>query len=68
MISFERGEINMNALKRIKDFIVDLFGFKKNPKYVRNYFHEANIRSSIYMAAIIIVLEIWMIIRQFVSM
>ncbi len=57
----------MNALKRIKDFIVDLFGFKKNPKYVRNYFHEANIRSSIYMAAIIIVLEIWMIIRQFVK-
>ena len=52
---------------RKKDPELDLFGFKKNPKYVRNYFHEANIRSSIYMAAIIIVLEIWMIIRQFVK-
>ena len=42
----------------------DLFGIRRNSKYVNNYINEANIRSSIYMAFIVIVLEIWMIIRN----
>ncbi len=42
----------------------NLFGLRKNSKYVNNYINEANIRSSIYMAFIVIVLEIWMIIRN----
>ncbi|MCR5307391.1 MAG: EAL domain-containing protein [bacterium] len=45
-------------------FIKNLFGFKKNSKYVRGYLNDANIKSSIYMAFIIICLEIWMIFRQ----
>jgi len=55
----------MEAIKKFKDSVFSLLGFKSNSKYVRNYLNEANVRSSIYMAAIIIVLEIWMIIRQF---
>lgn len=57
----------MKTLKLIGNFIVDLLGFRNNSKYVRNYMNDANIRSSIYMAAIIIILEIWMIIRQFIK-
>ena len=54
----------MAILKKIGSFILDFFGFKKNSKYVMKYLNDANIKSSIYMAAIIIILEIWMIIRQ----
>ena len=42
----------------------NIFGLRKNSKYVNNYINEANIRSSIYMAFIVIALEIWMIIRN----
>ena len=45
-------------------FVKNLFGFKRNSKYVKNYLNEANIKSSIYMAFIVVLLEIWMIIRQ----
>ncbi len=46
------------------NFFRDLLGFRKNSPYVKNYLNDANIRSSIYMAFIIVVLEIWLIIRQ----
>ena len=46
------------------NFFRDLLGFRKNSPYVKNYINDANIRSSIYMAFIIVVLEIWLIIRQ----
>ena len=55
----------MNTLKRIWQFIVDLMGFKKSDKYVVKYLNDANIRSSIYMSFIVILIEIWMIVRQF---
>ncbi len=54
----------MNTLTKVWDFIRNLFGFKRNSKYVKNYLNEANMRSGIYMGAIIIVLEIWLVVRQ----
>ncbi|EWM53554.1 bifunctional diguanylate cyclase/phosphodiesterase [Ruminococcus flavefaciens] len=38
-------------------------GFEKQSKYLRDYFFNSNIRASIYMSIVIIVLEIWMILR-----
>ena len=54
----------MIVLRKIWDFIRDMFGFRRNTKYIRTYLNDANIKSSIYMSFIIIILEIWMIIRQ----
>ena len=54
----------MNTISKIWNFIRDLLGFRSNSKYVRAYLNDANIKSSIYMAFIVIALEIWMIIRQ----
>ena len=54
----------MNKVNKAWDFFSDLMGFRRNSKYVRTYLNDANIKSSIYMSFIIIVLEIWMIIRQ----
>ena len=52
------------AIKKLWNFIRDLFGFRINSKYVKNYLNDANVKSSIYMSSIIIILEIWMIVRQ----
>ena len=49
---------------KVLSFLKNLFGFKKNSKYVRKYLTDANIKSSIYMSFIIIAIEIWMIFRQ----
>ena len=38
-------------------------GFEKQSKYVRDFFFRNNMQASIYMSIVIIVLEIWMIIR-----
>ena len=46
------------------NFLKNLFGFKKNSKYVKTYLNDANIKSSIYMSFIVICLEIYMIFRQ----
>jgi len=48
-----------NAISKIKSAI----GIDKQSKYVKNYFYATNMKSCIYMSCIIIVLEIWMIIR-----
>ena len=51
----------------MKNFLLNvakLFGFNKNSKYVNRYIREANIRSAVFMAAVIIILEIWLIFRQ----
>lgn len=47
-------------LKRIREAL----GLNKNSPFISEYFFKANMRSSIYMSAIIIVLELWMIIRM----
>ena len=47
-------------LKRIREAL----GLNNNSPFISEYFFNANMRSSIYMSAIIIVLESWMIIRM----
>ena len=42
----------------------DLFGLRKNSKYVKGYLNDANMRSGLFMAGIIVALEIWLVIRQ----
>ena len=54
----------MKTLTKVWDFIRDMLGFRRNSKYVKNYLNDANIKSSIYMAFIVIVLELWMIFRN----
>ena len=54
----------MQALARLWNQIRDIFGFRKNSKYVSNHLNEANIRTSIYMCAVIFIIEVWMIIRS----
>ncbi|MBR0228080.1 MAG: EAL domain-containing protein [Clostridia bacterium] len=51
-------------MKKALRFASHLLGFEKLDKYERDYLHDANIRSSIYMGVIVMVLEIWMLIRQ----
>ena len=43
--------------------ILKWLGFERQSKYVKDYYYAANIRSSIYMSIVIIVLEVWMIFR-----
>ena len=54
----------LETLKKGWFGFLDMFGFKRSTKYVSNYLHDANMRSGIYMAAVIIVLETWLLIRQ----
>ena len=54
----------MKTLKTIWQKFRDIFGIHRNSKYVKNYLNEANMRSGVFMSAIIIVLEIWLVIRQ----
>ncbi len=51
-------------VKKAWNFIRDLLGFRINSHYIKNYINDANIKSSIYMSFIVVVLEIWMIFRQ----
>ena len=51
-------------MKEAIRFISHIFGFEKLSKYERTYLHDANIRSSSYMGVIVVLLEIWMLIRQ----
>ena len=48
----------------MKQKILSMLGLERKTPYVRNYFYAANMRASIYMSAIVIVLEIWMIFRM----
>ncbi len=54
----------MTVIKTVWDFLRDMLGFRKNTKYVRTYLNDVNVKSSIYMSFIIVVIEIWMIFRQ----
>ena len=60
----ENEKKKQNFFKYLWGKLRDLLGFRKNSHYVRTYLNEANLKSSIYMSAIIIALEVWMIIRQ----
>ena len=54
----------MEVLKTIWDRFLNLFGFKHDTKYVKNYLNDANMRSGIFMSAIIALLEFALIFRQ----
>lgn len=49
----------MGFLKWVKEEL----GFNKNSKYQRTYINETNIKTAVYMSFIVMVLELWMIIR-----
>ena len=51
-------------MKKVWEYCKNLFGIPHNSRYIKNYLDEANIRSGIYMSAVIVLLEIWLIIRQ----
>lgn len=49
------------GIKRFFGFL----GFKKTSKYVYNYLNDANIRSGAFMSIVIVLLEIYVIARQY---
>ena len=51
-------------VKKLLLRFVDMLGFSKTSKYVQSYLHKTNIRSGLFMAAVVVILEIWLIIRQ----
>ena len=54
-------------MKKALRLFLHILGFEKLSKYENDYLHDANIRSSSYMGAIVVMLEIWMLIRQTLS-
>ena len=53
-----------NFIKQTWEKVRKIFGLHSNSKYVRDYLNDANMRSAIFMSAIIAALEIWLLIRQ----
>ena len=54
----------------MKNFLfkaLDLLGLTKSTNYEKAHLHRANMRSGLFMAAIVAILEIWLIIRQHVK-
>lgn len=51
-------------MNKVLRFFSRILGFEKLSKYETDYLHDANIRSSSYMGFIVVVLELWMLIRQ----
>ncbi|MCR5129279.1 MAG: EAL domain-containing protein [Lachnospiraceae bacterium] len=45
-------------------WVTELLGLKKLTPYEKDYIYETNIHTGTYMAAVVMVLEIWMIIRN----
>ena len=54
----------VDFLKRFWARLRDIFGLHKNTNYVKTYLNDANMRSGVFMSAIIIILEMWLVIRQ----
>ena len=54
----------MSKVKRFFAKFAEMFGFKRSTKYVADYLHKANMRSGVFMAAIVAILEVWLVIRQ----
>ncbi len=42
-------------------------GLGKHSEYVKNYYGDANIRASVYMSVVVIILETWMILRTLIK-
>lgn len=45
-------------------FLARILGFERLSKYERDYLHDSNIRSCSYMGFIVVLLELWMLVRQ----
>ena len=54
----------MKFLSKVWNGFLNIFGIRRNSKYVKNYLNEANMRSAIFMSVVIFVLEIWLVLRQ----
>ncbi|MCR5626719.1 MAG: GGDEF domain-containing phosphodiesterase [Lachnospiraceae bacterium] len=50
-----------------RTWLENMLGFYKDSKYVSDYKREANVRSSMYMSIVLIIIEVWMIIRYIVK-
>lgn len=50
-------------MERFKAWLIRILGLDKNSKYIREYQRDANVGSSLFMSSILIILEIYMIIR-----
>ena len=57
----------MDTVKKGLRSIAKFLGLNRNSKYVNHYLMEANVRSMIYMTAVIVILEVWLIIYQHVK-
>ena len=51
-------------MKKAVHFFSHLFGFDKLRDFEKDYLHDANVRTSAYMGVIVILLEVWMLVRQ----
>ena len=54
----------MKTLAKIWNGFLTIFGIRKNSQYVKRYLNDANMRSGIFMAAVVFVLEGWLVLRQ----
>ena len=57
-------EYVMKTLSKLWNGFLNIFGIRKNSKYVKNYLNEANMKSAVFMSFIIFVLEVWLVFRQ----
>lgn len=51
-------------MEKIRATVARWLGLDKQSKYVREYFYMTNMKASIYMSVVVIVLELWMIKRM----
>lgn len=54
----------MKFVSKLWNGFLNIFGIRKQSKYVKNYLNEANMRSAVFMSFVIFVLEVWLVIRQ----
>ncbi len=56
-----------NKTQKLLHSLAHLFGLEKLSKYERDYIHNSNVHSSMYIGFITIGLEIWMLVRQILT-
>lgn len=54
------GKFNAQTFRKA---ILRGLGLEKHSEYVNDYFYDSNMKASIYMTIVVIVLEVWMLIR-----
>ena len=64
VIKLVYSESEMKFLSNLWNGFLNIFGIRKNSKYVKGYLNEANMRSAVFMSSVIFVLEGWLVIRQ----